>query len=207
MPSVRCPLQRHMRPTRRNRPSNNSARVPSGPTRPACGPRPGGSCHSLRADRCCRSAFAAGGWRLCSLGRIPQRVAPRRGDVPRRIESFRSDSPTTPSATLNDSMAFFCGMTRDHQRDLEAQGGVTVARYCNLCGRSIPIEDQRTEARDWAEHVAWLRRRREDRSHGPRPAALLHCTMETHYARIRVDDAFHEVEQALTRPARIEPRN
>lgn len=98
-------------------------------------------------------------------------------------------------------------MTRDHQRDLEAQGGVTVARYCNLCGRSIPIEDQRTEARDWAEHVAWLRRRREDRSHGPRPAALLHCTMETHYARIRVDDAFHEVEQALTRPARIEPRN
>ncbi len=41
-----------------------------------------------------------------------------------------------------------------HRRDLEAAGmTVTVAHYCNLCRRSIPIEDERTEARDWAAHV------------------------------------------------------
>ncbi len=32
-------------------------------------------------------------------------------------------------------------------------------------------------------------------------------TTETYYARIRADDPFHEIERALSRPARIEPRN
>ncbi len=32
-------------------------------------------------------------------------------------------------------------------------------------------------------------------------------TTEVYYARIRADDAFHEVERALTRPARIKPQN
>ena len=43
-------------------------------------------------------------------------------------------------------------MTRDHRRDLEAVG-ITVARYCNLCNRSIPIEDERTEEREWQAHM------------------------------------------------------
>jgi hypothetical protein len=53
-------------------------------------------------------------------------------------------------------------MTRDHQRDLEAVG-ITVARYCNLCRRSIPIEDERNEERDWQTHIA-RHRKREARS-------------------------------------------
>ncbi len=43
-------------------------------------------------------------------------------------------------------------MTQDERRDLEA-AGITVARYCNLCRRSIPIENERNEARDWVAHV------------------------------------------------------
>ncbi len=31
-------------------------------------------------------------------------------------------------------------------------------------------------------------------------------TTETYYARIRADDAIHEIERALARPAQIEPR-
>ncbi len=56
-------------------------------------------------------------------------------------------------------------MTRDRQRDREALlGGVIVAWYCSACGRAIPIEDERTEERDWQAHIARHRDRPELRS-------------------------------------------
>ncbi len=55
------------------------------------------------------------------------------------------------------------GMTQDRRRDLEAHAHVIVARYCAECGRAIPIEDGRNEARDWEAHVA---RHRHGRGQG-----------------------------------------
>ncbi len=64
-----------------------------------------------------------------------------------------------------DPRALRIHMTRDHQRDLEAHGldarRVSIARYCPVCRRSIPIEDERNAARDWAAHVERHRRREE----------------------------------------------
>lgn len=74
-----------------------------------------------------------------------------------------SDSPTSPPLDVIVPRPALASMTRDHQRDLEAHGGIIVARYCAECGRAIPIEDERTEARDWRAHLE-RHRQREKRS-------------------------------------------
>ncbi len=66
--------------------------------------------------------------------------------------------PPLPPPTVTDHLALRSGVTRDHRRDLEAVG-ITVARYCNLCRRAIPIEDERTEDELWRLHVERHRRR------------------------------------------------
>ena len=53
-------------------------------------------------------------------------------------------------------------MTRDLQRDREAfEGGVVVSWYCALCGKAIPIENERTFDADRQAHLAWHRQREE----------------------------------------------
>jgi tRNA(Ile2) C34 agmatinyltransferase TiaS len=44
-------------------------------------------------------------------------------------------------------------MTRDHQRDLEANGDMIVSWYCPKCGHDLRVQDEVHEDRDIRAHL------------------------------------------------------